>query len=318
MSLKLNNLKNKFKKYNLLIFLSLFLLAAYSQDLAAKDKIIAIVNNEVVTQKDLDEFFNFLRLQSNQKEPFEENDEKASQLRKDLLEKLIEERLLLQEAKKNSISVQKSFLKNRIDAIRSQFPSDSDFRSELFQRGLTQADLEKKLSDQYLIQEYIERKIKNSILVSPAEVTKFYQQHLSEFILPQQRICEIMSFKDEKLANTVYEELKTTGDFTKVGIDYGIKMDKVGFYENELKEDVKKIIFSLSEGEFSAPLEVNKNEFYIFRLVEIIPARQQSLAEAQEKINAYLYNLKINKALSEKLEELKSKSYVKVYEEDAN
>ena len=32
----------------------------------AQDKIIAIVNNEVVTQKDLDDFLNFMRMQLSQ------------------------------------------------------------------------------------------------------------------------------------------------------------------------------------------------------------------------------------------------------------
>ena len=66
----------------------------------AKDKIVAVVNKEVITQKDLTDFMNFMRLQLSREFSGEVLEKKLSSLETDLLDRLIEDRLVLQEAKR--------------------------------------------------------------------------------------------------------------------------------------------------------------------------------------------------------------------------
>src|SRR3989338_6450398 len=68
--------------------------------LFAQDKIVAIVNNEVITQKDLDDFLNFMRMQYAQELKGRELENKIQSMKIVLLDKLIEDRLMLQDAQK--------------------------------------------------------------------------------------------------------------------------------------------------------------------------------------------------------------------------
>ena len=76
--------------------------------LYALDKVIAVVNSEVITQKDLADFLNFMRLQYSRQFQGKALEEKVDSMKKDLLQRLIEDRLILQQAKLDKLSVEPS------------------------------------------------------------------------------------------------------------------------------------------------------------------------------------------------------------------
>ena len=66
----------------------------------AQDKIVAVVNNDIITRKDLSDFMNFMRMQLSHQYKGKELDAKVAETKRGLLDKLIEDHLILQEAKK--------------------------------------------------------------------------------------------------------------------------------------------------------------------------------------------------------------------------
>jgi hypothetical protein len=66
----------------------------------AQEKMIAVVNNDVITQKDYETFLNFTRMQLSQELLGDKLESKIASIRKDLLQRLIEDKLLIQEAKR--------------------------------------------------------------------------------------------------------------------------------------------------------------------------------------------------------------------------
>lgn len=313
------------KKASLFIFACLFasLLLFLERGISlAEEKILAVVDSEIITQKDLEGMINFWKLEMAQKLKPEEIESKLKQLRSDFLENLIADALILKEAKKyeqenkNQPLVTDAEVKGRINQIKSKFPSERAFHQQLLNYGLTQSDLEKRTKNILLAQKIIDRKIKATVVVKPAEVTNYYQQHLSEFFLPQERTFEVMTFKDAKRAKAVYDELSQGKDFSEVATSYGVTVERIALFEEELKEDIREKVFSLKENEYSGPLTVSEDEIYIFRLIEIKPGRQLELSEVQEQINNYLYQQKVKEAIANWVEELKSKSYIKIYAEE--
>ena len=144
-------------------------------NLFAQDKIIAIVNNEVITQKDLSDFLNFMRMQLSAQYKGRELEDKIQSLKPDLLDKLVEDRLILGQAQAANIKVDEARVKARIDELRRRYPSERDFQEALAEQGLTQADVESKIRDQMLMYSIIDAKIKSKIVVAPSEVTDFYE-----------------------------------------------------------------------------------------------------------------------------------------------
>ncbi len=295
-------------------------------DLYAKDRIIAIVNNEVITQKDLNDFINFMRMQLSQEYKGEELESKIQSMKLDLMDRLVEDRLILQEAKRvleeakinknarliNQLDVDQNRIKAKINEIKKRYPLDAEFQNALSQQGLTQADIELKIKEQLLMYNIIETNVKNKIIVNPAEVTDFYQKNIEKFKTAEQRQVSLITINDAKTANDIDNKLKETQDFSDIINKYSLKVEKISVQQNkELRKDIEDAIFKLNIGEISAPIKAD-DTFYIFRLDNIVAPKQENLPEVQDRIYAFIFDTKMQEELAKWLDGLKAQAYIKI------
>lgn len=277
----------------------------------AQDKIIAIVNKDIITQKDLNDFSNYMRVQLSQEYSGKELESQLQAKKLDLINKLIEDRLILQEAKRYGVIVDENRIKARLDEMRRRYPTELDFQDSLRSQGLVQGDLEAKTRDQFLIFNMIEYKIRRNITVAPTEVTNFYENNIQEFRATEERNVTSLNTDDENIAQKAYQDLKTGKSLDSVINQYYLSSDNlISAREGELRKDIEEVIFKLNLGEFCKPLKIN-NGYYIFKLESITAPRQLSLSETRDNIYTYLFNKKIEEELSKWLAELKKRSYIK-------
>jgi parvulin-like peptidyl-prolyl isomerase len=292
----------------------------------AQDKIVAVVNDEVITQKDFDEYLKFSRLELEQQYKGKELEDKVSAMKHDMINRLIEDRLILQEAKLaleqarkdkdpyaiSRLEVDPARIKIRIDDIKKHYFSDKEFQAALAQQGMNQADLEEKIKEQIMTYSIIEVKVKNNITVNPREVTDYYQQNPEKMKLPEQREFVSLSFDDRATADEVYAKAKSGEGLETTALAYDRMPDRLNVYKGaELRKDIETVVFQLNLGEISKPVKI-ENQYYIFRVDKITPPRAQTLAEAQDKIGEFLVNSKMQKALTSWLDEIKKKSYINI------
>lgn len=284
--------------------------------LFAQDKIIAIVNKDIITQKDLNDFVNFMRVQLSTEYRGKELESKIQSMKLDLLDKLIEDSLILQEAKKAGIRINPERIKAKINDIRRQYPSDNEFQMALFKQGLVQADIERKISEQLLMYSVIDREIRNKIIIKPVEVTDFYQENIKQFVSAEQREFESVTVDNEGLAEEVYGKLKGGQEgFENIANNYLLAINKLRFSKDgQLKKDVEEALFKMNVGQVSMPIKIDNN-YYIFILNNIISSRQQTLPEVQDSIQAELFNSRMQKALAKWIDELRAHSYIKIVQD---
>lgn len=279
----------------------------------AQDKIIAIVNKDVITQKDLDDFVSFTTMQYKAEYQGEQLRAKIQSMQKDLLDKLIEDRLIVQEAKTTNIRIDESRIKLRIAEIKKQYGSDVQFQAALARQGLVQADMELKVREQFLMYSFIDMNVKSKITVKPSEVTEFFQKNPKEFELPEQREFDMVALEDDTLAEAIYQSVKAGQTLDEVLKGKSLSANKICVAKGEqLKKEIEDTIFSLNVGEVSKPLKI-ENKHYIFRLNNSIKPRQQTLGEVQEKIFAFLFEKKMQENVDKLLHELRAKSYIKIF-----
>ena len=278
----------------------------------AEDKIVAIVNREIITQKDLDDFMNFMYLQLSAKYQGKELEDKMNGVRPDLLNRLIEDKLILEEAKKENIQVDEAMVKAKISEIKSNYPSEAEFQDALVKQGLTQADIEKRIREQLLIFEIIDLQIRKKIIVSPKEVTDFYEEHKEEFVQPETRRVNSLITKNEVLANKVISSLGQGADLDKISKEYSLELNDLGAVKkSQLVKEIEDVIFNMDVGSISKAIKVGE-AYYIFKLEEILPLKKYNLVEVQEEIYYRLYELKMQEKLSRWLEDLRKKAYVEI------
>jgi foldase protein PrsA len=278
----------------------------------AEDKIIAIVNNEVITQKDLADFLNFMRIQLSAEYKGRDLENKIQSIKQDLLGKLIEDRLILRQAKDSNIKPDPARVKARLAEIKKRYSSDLQFQQILMSQGLTQADVEKKISEQLMTLSIIDQQIRNKIVVNPSEVTDFYQKHPQELAVPEERVLEAIAVDKEEVARAIYKELKSGADVKTTADKYGLPVDNFTAARNgSLNPDVEETVFKMALGDVSGPIKIQE-VFYILKLEKINLPRNPALPEVQDKIYGFLYEKKMQEAFKKWLDELKAQSYIKI------
>ena len=303
-------------KIKLCVFVSLCLCVYFllwKPPTYAQDKIVAIVNSDVITQKDLDDFVNFMRIQLATEYKGEKLESKIQSMKLDLLDKLIEDRLILQKAKKNNIKIDENMVSAKVDEIKKRYASDKEFQNTLYQQGLSQTDIETRVKDQLLMYNIINSQVRSKIVINPGEITDFYQRNTEEFSTPEEREFESVTMNDKDLAKKISTDLKNTQDLKTVAEKYGLPVNSLNAKKGqELRKDIEEVIFKLKPGDISEPIAVDEN-FYIFKLVNITGPRQQNLSEVQEKISTFLFEKKLQEELANWLDELKKKAYIKIF-----
>jgi parvulin-like peptidyl-prolyl isomerase len=307
-------------KPNLLrIFLFLSFIAYFNSMVMIKlsfagDKIVAIINSDTVTKRELNDFANFMRMQLSREYGGKELEKKLQSLNEDLLNRLIEDRLILQEAKKTKLEVDPGRVKAKIADIKKRYASDVEFQQDLVNQGLTQADIEKKIKEQLLMFAAVEKKVRDKIIVSPEEVTNFYYKNINEFKSPEERELDVFTLENANLSETFSYNLRIGKKLEELAERYPFTASNLKTSSNEeLRKEIKDVVQKMGLNEISSPVKMD-DKYYVFRLKAIVAPKQEYLSEAKEKIYNFLFEQKMQQELAKWLAELKKQSYIKIIE----
>lgn len=247
-------------------------------------KNLAIVNGEPITEKDMERAISTLPYQLQglvRSDP---------ELKKKLLNKLIEEKLLLQEMRKSNIK-----------------PDD---------------EINEKVSryrDALLLEKFLNEKLSN-VTVSETEIREYYEKNKDEFKEGEKIKLAHIIVKDEEKLEKVISELKAGKDFAEVASKYSEDKETQpnGGYigeisTDELNEMYKNILLKTKPGEFTAPIKTD-NGYQIIKVIDRIPEKQLALEDVKESIKTKILSIKQEKELERFIDELKSASKIEVLE----
>ena len=280
----------------------------------AQDKVVAVVNNEIITQKELNDFSNFMRMQYSRELSGKELEEKVNSAKQDLLTRLIEDRIMLQQAKIEKIIIEPARVKAKINEIKKRYAVESDFERDLAKQGLVQADLENKIREQLLTLAIVEQKVRSRIMIRPDEINDFYNQNKRKFLKPEERLLTVIVLQDESSAKSLSYYLRLGDKLENLATRYTFTVDGLSVSrEQNLRKEIEEAVFKLGISEVSDPVKID-GQYYIFRLNEITGSQQLSLTQSQDKIQSYLFERKMQEGLTKWLDEIKKQSYIKILE----
>ncbi len=325
MKLRKNNyLKTSLCTLLLVVCLSLPLLAQ------TIDKIIAVVNEEVITQTDLRRVLATIETEyKNIYSGPQEFAEQIEQAKKNIINQIVEEKLILSEAKKYEIKVEEETIAERIDKIKQGFASEEEFEQALILQGLTLKDLRDRFTDQEMMKKAVDYFVRFKIEVDPIEIREFYQAHPETLIRPEEvRLKSILIKLDQdgdelaalEKAKIVLERLKQGDSFEDLAKKYsqGTNAQEggdLGFIaRGQLIEKIDQAIFELQPGEFTDVIRTNQG-YRIFQIVEKKPAKELSFTQAYDLIRDQLYKRKFTETFKDWLSELKQNAYIRIEQE---
>ncbi len=140
------------------------------------ERIIARVNNEIITQRQYEREKAKLREQLAQEYSGPELDAKFKEESKDLLRDLIDQALMVQKAKDLDINVETDLIK-RLDEIRKQsnLATLEDLQKEVEKQGMIWEDFKEQIRRQILMREVIGREVGSRIIVARERLLQVLQ-----------------------------------------------------------------------------------------------------------------------------------------------
>jgi peptidyl-prolyl cis-trans isomerase SurA len=135
------------------------------------DRVVAIVNDEALTQYELDDARRIVQQQLRQQKV---QPPAADVLDKQVLERLITQRALLQEAKEGGVKIDDSQVERAIQRIAQENKlSAEEFRKLLAQENIPYAKYRDDIRNEMIVQRLREREVDSKVQVSDAEVDQY-------------------------------------------------------------------------------------------------------------------------------------------------
>ena len=301
-----------------LIFLSFIPLKSF----ALEDGIMAIVNDEIITVKDLQDYIHstYFALVAEGMQ-----DQKLKEIMQDLekngLNKLIEDKLIVSKANQMGLQIRPKLVDERINNIRNKYNSEEEFVNALVESGATITDLKNKILEQLKIKYAIDHEVEGKIFINPAEVTEYYHQNLSQFQKGERVNLDsiYIAFGDNKpltveKAHEAYQLILGGKDFREVAKQYSQTPALGTIEKGQLMPAIEEKIFNLEPNEVSGVIEVDSG-LYIFKSVEKLTPEVTPLNEVKDIIHTTLYRQKFHDRLLSWVDKLKTNAYIEIKQE---
>lgn len=309
----------------------LMLLAPSARAQAAPGELIngimVMVNDQVITWKDVSMAMRddeeFLR-QRYARQP-QVLQEKLKVLRAETLERMIEDRLVLNEFKSLNRPLPESYVESRIsEDIKQRFGDRLTAIKTLQQGGVTFESYRDKMRDNTILQLMWNARVPRDPVISPTRIENYYVANQEKYRLedrvklrmivltnragmaPLELAKEIAKKVDEGASFSEMARIYSHGSQAAEGGDWGWVDKKV------LREDLAKIAFSLRAGQRSEPIDTPSG-VYLMYVEQVDPGHIRSLSEVREEIENTLKGDEVKRLRRQFVERLKKKSFIRYF-----
>jgi peptidyl-prolyl cis-trans isomerase SurA len=298
----------------------LFILAIAAPIYAANivEEIVARVGNEIITKTDLDHEQKRLYDELSRRYQGSELDEQYALQKKQLLEFIINQKLLEQRATELHLNVEDD-VTAAIKRLReeSNLPNDAALEEALKQEGSNikelREDFRKRIIQQRILWNYVQGKVN----ITEDEIKNYYEQHKSDFMTEPKSKIRRYTILDE---NASKDELKAEADNVLTQLRSGKEIDPTAFPHLKVDDPVEytkaeidpKIAAILEEtkvGDYSDPIEITSG-YSVLKVEERKEPELIAMEEARGKIYNQLLQSRADKYQKSFMEDLRKQNYV--------
>lgn len=300
------------------------------------DRSVAIVNGDTITLSEVNELGQSFFKKISDETPPNRLAETLQQARLTVLNKLIEKKLLVQEAKKLGIQVSDQDVENALQRVlASNKATLEEFRKELGSSGMSEKQYRDELREQILSSKLINHEVRTKVVIPESAMIDYYDTHYTtrsdgsgyhilqigciwgspaqNGAIPTQADAKEKAKKAHKLAkdgNNFQELAKEYSDLPSA-VDGG---DLGSFQQDEMVSYMRNAVTGLKDGDISAIVEADKG-YHFFKLVsrgEGKISSREPYESVKEQIREKLYQQALEQRFKDWMTSIKEKAYIKI------
>ena len=291
------------------------------------EAIVAVVNEDVITLSDYRQQHEMMRQALRTQLQGDEFESQYKDAKEALLERMITELLLLQEARRQQINVNEQ-INMMIENIKvdNGLESDEQLRQTMRQQGINFEAWKREMEKRFLREAIIYTEVARSIVIEDSEIVKYYRLYPDEFTeLPENTLKAIYVSGEGKIQEEIEGKMKEIEGRLAAGEDFGevasaysegpereAQGDLGGFKKGELDRTLEEAVEVLLVGETTSWLRT-ANGWYLLRLIDKKESRRKTFEEVRDQIQAKLSQQQQQVKLDEYLEKIKKRSYIEIF-----
>jgi len=296
---------------------------------AVVDRVVAVVNQEIITLSELEKWIHSIKEEIVAEDRWEKQ-KQVQTLRLEVLDKLIEEKLIDQEVKKSGIKVSSKEVEATLDDVRRRNNATPEqLEKALSAEGLTLESYKKQIEKSLQRRKLINSAVKVETKAGEKEFREFYQKNIDRyrtnetfrpahilFVIPkgatQEEIREI-----RKKCEAVLKKIRGGDDFGEMALLYSqdasnkSRGDLGYFKKGELLPTVEREALRLKVGEVSGVVRTEFG-FHIIKLLDRKGVDPLPFEEVKAKVKADYYDVELDKALKQFISTLRDKSIIEI------
>ncbi len=305
--------------------------AAVAADVA--DRIVAVVNDDVVTLAELNRAFEpyAKNIEANYKGS--DKDTVLKQNKAALLQRLIDQMLIEHEAKKAGTGIAAIKDDEVMDVLNDMLAKNkitmADYQKRLADEGNTLENVKKEIKGQMLRMRLLRREVQSRILITDQEIGEFYDKHRQDYegkeaVRIKQILLPVRADADKKERDRIRnqalqlrERILKGEPFEQLAAQYSkgpaaAQGGDIGFVERGvILPEVEKAAFGLSVGQLSEFIETEMG-FHLITVVDKRGAGLKPLAVVRNEIKAKIEDEKIAKKYDEWIDGIRKRSFIDV------
>jgi len=283
------------------------------------DRIVAEVNDDIITMSELQQVTKSIEAQSGVKPTAGQ----SKQIQRQMLDTLIDRKLGKAEAKRRGITVSDKEVNEALDHFkqRNNIPSDEALAKALANEGLSFKEFKQQIKDQIIQDRLISLTVGSKIMISDAEVRKVYEErfktggtqlHLRSVRIPYPPGATDAQREEIKgKAETLLKEVKQGGSFTEAARKLSLDVTDLGFVSlSDLDPRLAEFLGKLQPKEV-APVETPQG----WQLVQLVGRRSgeaRPFEEVAPEIRRILMQQEMQKQFGEWVKTLRNKAHIKI------
>ena len=295
------------------------------------EKIVAVVGGDIILQSEMEERARPFLGEAERETDTKIKEKKRQTILREVLERQIDEQLILQQAADLKVTVTQDDVDKAVDDIKKQNNINQDQLVEaLKEQGMTMSSYRQDLKRQITRIKVISIAVRSRVSITDDDVKTYYDQnvkstgvdrkvHASHIFISIPDGATVAQVEEKRaFAASLVQKARGGEDFGKLAREHSEDAatrkeggDLGWFGRGALPSAVEEIVFNMEPGEVRGPIRAERG-FHVLKLMDKKDEQVRPLAEVKEQLRTALFQQEMEKQTRSWIAELRKKAHIDV------